>query len=119
MRVKNALGICTIFTYQALMFGDDFARLYSAATGNEITASELIKAGERIFNLLKVINVREGFTRKEDKVPETWLRPMKSPEGKIEMMDYYEERGWDIEKGIPTKQKLQELSLEEYTHFLM
>lgn len=136
MRVKNALGLCVIYTYQALIFGDDLARLYSAATGNDFTAGDLADAGERIFNLSKVINVREGFTRKEDKVPELWLRPMETPEGKIETMDYYEtkvmtkedfekilddyyeERGWNIEKGVPTKKKLQELGLEDYIDFL-
>jgi len=136
MRVNNALGICVIFTYQALLFGDDAARLYSAATGNNMTAGELAKAGERIHNLSKLVNVREGFTRKEDKVPELWLRPMETPEGKLETMDYYktkvmaredferilddyyEERGWDIEKGIPTRETLQMLGLEEYLNRL-
>ena len=132
MRVKNALGLCIIFTYQALIFGNDLTRLYSAATGNEVTAGDLVEAGERIFNLSKILNIREGFTRKDDKVPELWLRPMETPEGKIETMDYYEtkvmtrddfekilddyyeERGWDQKRGIPTKQKLRELGLEEY-----
>lgn len=135
MRVNNALGICSIFTYQALISGEDMARLYSAKTGNSLTAGELMKAGERISNIAKLINVREGFTRNEDKVPETWLRPMESPEGKIELMDYYgtqsltksdiekmldeyyDERGWNLKKGIPAKQKLQELGLEEYITF--
>lgn len=137
MRVKNALGLCIIFTYQALIFGDDLAGLYSATTGNAFTAGELIKTGERIFNMAKIINVREGFTREEDRVPETWFRPMESPEGTIEMMDYYEtkvitkedieknlddyykERGWNIKRGVPTKQILQNLGLEEYNNFLV
>jgi len=131
MRVKNALGLCTIYTYQGLLFGSDMARLYNAATGEDLTAGDLVERGERISNLAKIVNVREGFTRAEDKVPEVWFRPMESPEGRIEMQDYYqtktltkadveqllddyyEERGWD-ENGVPTKERLETLGLEAY-----
>lgn len=133
MRVKNALGLCIIYTYQGLLFGDDMAKLYNAATGENLSPEELVQHGERISNIAKVINVREGFTRKEDKVPEVWFRPMKSPEGTIEMQDYYQtktlteedvdrllddyydERGWDIVNGVPTLKKLRELALENYS----
>ena len=131
MRVKNALGLCTIYTYQGLLFGSDMARLYNAATGEDLTAGDLVERGERISNLAKIVNLREGFTRTEDKVPEVWFRPMESPEGRIEMQDYYqtktltkedvdqllddyyEERGWD-ENGVPTKERLETLGLEAY-----
>ncbi len=133
MRVKNALGLCSIYTYQGLIFGDDMARLYSAATDEDLSAGELVEHGERISNLAKVINVREGFTRADDKVPEVWFRPMESPEGRIEMQDYYqtkplteedvdrllddyyEERGWDLETGRPTKERLERLGLAGYS----
>jgi aldehyde:ferredoxin oxidoreductase len=131
MRVKNALGLCTIYTYQGLLFGDDMTRLYNAATGEDLSAGELAERGERISNLAKMVNVREGFTRAEDKVPEVWFRPMDSPDGRIEMRDYYqtktltrqdvdqllddyyEERGWD-KNGVPTKEKLETLGLDAY-----
>jgi aldehyde:ferredoxin oxidoreductase len=133
MRVKNALGLCIIYTYQGLVFGDDMAKLYNAATGEDLSPGELVEHGERISNIAKLLNVKEGFTRKEDKVPEVWFRPMKSPEGTIEMQDYYEtktltkedvekllddyydERGWDIVNGVPTLKKLRELALENYS----
>lgn len=137
MMINNATGLCSIYTYQAMIHGDDIARLYSASMGFDVTAADLMRCGERIFNISKLINIREGFTRIEDKVPETWLRPMESPEGKIVLMDYYatkpltkgdiekilqdyyDERGWDIEKGIPTKEKLSQLNLSEYASFLL
>lgn len=133
MRVKNALGICTIYTYQALVFGDDMARLYSAATGDEIGPGELIARGERISNLAKALNAREGFTRIDDRAPEVWFRPMQAPEGTIEMEDYfqtkvvtrndvermlddyYDERGWTREQGVPTPETLERLGLGEWT----
>ena len=131
MRVKNALGLCTIYTYQGLVFGDDMTRLYNAASGESLSAGDLIEHGERISNLAKMVNVKEGFTRKEDKVPDLWFRPMESPEGRIEMQDYYEtttltkedverllddyydERGWS-EDGTPTRERLEKLGLAAY-----
>ncbi len=129
MRVKNAIGLCTIYTYQALVFADDMARLYSAAVGEPVTARELIRRGERISNLAKMINVRDGFSRADDQPPDVWFRPMDAPEGRIEMEDYYqtkilhredlarmlddyyEERGWDKTSGHPTPEKLSALGL--------
>ena len=132
MRVKNALGLCTIYTYQALVFADEMARLYNAATGDDLSTGELVLHGERVSNLAKIINVREGFTRADDKPPEVWFRPMDAPEGRLEMRDYYDtkvltendvskilddyydERGWNPKTGIPCHEKLQELELHEY-----
>ena len=131
MRVKNALGLCTIYTYQALIFADDMAKLYNAATGDDLSAGDLVQYGERISNVAKLVNVREGFTRADDRPPEVWFRPMDAPEGRIEMRDYYEtkvltrddvarilddyydERGWDLQSGVPTRHRLEELSLAE------
>jgi aldehyde:ferredoxin oxidoreductase len=136
MRVKNALGLCTIYTYQALIFADDMARLFSAAVGDEVTARELIARGERISNIAKVINVRDGFGRADDQPPDVWFRPMEAPEGTIEIQDYfqtktltpddlarmlddyYDERGWDPSSGHPTARRLQEIGLTNYTNFV-
>jgi len=132
MRVKNALGLCTIYTYQALVFADEMARLYSAAVGDEVTARELIARGERVSNLAKLINARDGFTRADDQPPDVWFTPMQAPEGAIEMKDYfetkvlsrddlarmlddyYDERGWDIATGHPTPERLRAIQLEIY-----
>lgn len=129
MRVKNALGLCTIYTYQALVFADDMARLYSAAVGESVDARELIRKGERVSNLAKVVNARDGFTRSDDQPPDVWFTPMEAPEGRIEMEDYcrtkvltredlarmlddyYDERGWDVATGSPTEARLRELGL--------
>ena len=132
MRVKNALGLCTIYTYQGLIFGDDMTQLYNAASGENLSPGELVEHGERVSNIAKIVNVREGFSRKDDEVPALWFRPMESPEGRIEMKDYYqtktitkedvdrllndyyEERGWNPERGVPEPQRLRQLGLGEY-----
>jgi aldehyde:ferredoxin oxidoreductase len=133
MRVKNSLGLCAIYTYQGMIFGHDMAKLYNAASGEDLSAGELIKCGERISNLAKQVNARDGFSRVDDKIPELWFRPMDTPEGRIEMRDYfntkvitrddaemllddyYDERGWDVRQGTPTQEKLQTLGLSQYS----
>ena len=100
----------------------------SLSLGWDISIEELMKTGDRIFNLCRVFNVREGITRKDDCLPKRFFEPL--PEGPLKgvsftneefnmMLDYlYEFRGWDM-TGIPTKEKLVELGLhhavDEYT----
>jgi aldehyde:ferredoxin oxidoreductase len=111
------------------------SELFSTATGIEKKPDEFLKDAERALNLSKVLNAREGFDRKDDRFPEKWFESLKRPDldqelvlmdyfGKrritkedVECMlsDYYDEHGWDLEKGIPTKEKLIELGLEYTT----
>lgn len=113
----DATGMC-LFTSFALD-ADDYADLLTATTGIKIDSAELLKVGERIWNLQKLYNIKRGFGRKDDTLPERLLKePLKegAPAGQVwkgdEMLDeYYTLRGWDRE-GIPTPEKLRELSLE-------
>ncbi len=129
--VLNSLGTCFIWGALRMYSLDSLAELYSIVTGMEMSAGELEVAGERIFNLYKVLNVREGFDRADDAFPEVWLKPLETPDGVQQLTDYYgkhvitaedlehllddyyDERGWDVEKGIPTREKLSDLGLEE------
>jgi len=95
--------------------------IIAAATGWNVTIDELMKTGERIFNLCRAFNVREGMTRKDDTLPKRFTEPLPEgpykgeafPEKVLEkMLDYYYElRGWSKETGIPTRKKLEELEL--------
>jgi len=64
---------------------------YSAITGIEIDAAELLKKGERIFNMARIMNIRCGFNdRKYDRAPERWFEPLKGTDGNdYPMMDYF------------------------------
>jgi len=123
----TSLGICE-YRHHSLDIGK-LAEFYSTATGIEITPGEMQRAGERIWNLYKALNVREGFSRKDDRFPPRWLEPLKAASGEEVILrdclgqpistdnleglldDYYQERGWEIERGIPTKEKLMDLGL--------
>jgi aldehyde:ferredoxin oxidoreductase len=129
----NCLGICFRMQNSILYDSRIAAELYSAATGIEKNPQELLRDAERAYNLYKMLNVREGFNRKDDRFPDQWFAPLRRPDkgedlvltdyfgkksltrGEVErMLDaYYEEKGWDKEKGIPTREKLIELGIEE------
>lgn len=92
------------------------------ATGWDFTVGELMKTGERIFSLCRAFNVREGITRKDDRLPRRFTEPL--PEGPYKgeafsedqferMLDhFYKLRGWNEKTGIPTREKLEELELK-------
>jgi aldehyde:ferredoxin oxidoreductase len=98
-----------------------FGKLLTTATGRpEFADPEYLKiVGERIFNLERMFNIREGFSAKEDAMPARFMNePM--PDGpsagqvfELEplLADYYKVRGWDPETGIPLDTKLDELGL--------
>ncbi len=103
----------------------DTARLmadfYNAVTGEKISPQECITIGERVVNLERAFNIREGLTRKDDSLPDRFTKepmpdgPLKGQRVNLEPMlsEYYEFRGWDKDTGIPKRKKLEELGLEE------
>ena len=96
--------------------------LFQAATGAEMDYAEFLRAGERLLNLDRAFNVREGFRRADDHPP---LRMMHEtvphfdyPPITREVLDgmldeYYAANGWDLETSIPTTQKLLSLGMED------
>ncbi len=109
--------IACLFTTFALT-PDIYAQLLSTVTGIEMDGNALLKTGERIWNIEKLFNLREGLSRKDDTLPKRLLeQPLKhglSKGYKIEfellLDEYYKIRGWD-ENGIPRQEKLKELGL--------
>jgi len=114
----DASGFCLFTTFG--IGAEIIANVLSAATGIDYTPAELLKCGERIWNLERLFNLACGFTAKDDTLPPRILKePQKygAYKGKVhrlpEMLpEYYQLRGWNKE-GIPTKEKLAELNLTE------
>ena len=112
----------------AMAYADLFITATAAVAGRETSIAELRVWGERAVNLYKILNVRAGFSRKDDKFPKRWFEPV-FVEGKEVMLqdyfenpltsqdcerlldDYYDERGWNVKKGIPQKDTLERLGL--------
>jgi aldehyde:ferredoxin oxidoreductase len=108
----------------------DLANYYTLATGIPMTDAELDKDGERIENLARLFNIREGKgTREYDTLPwkiENVPVPDEGPakgvcvsdeELQLGLDDYYAARGWDS-NGVPTVEKLESLGLGEYAYIV-
>ena len=112
----DSIGLC-LFTSFALGAAE-YADIYNSVVGTNWTGDDILKAGERIYNLEKQFNIAAGILPEEDTLPERFLNePMPSgpTEGQVHHLDkllpeYYQLRGWDS-KGVPTKEKLKELEL--------
>jgi aldehyde:ferredoxin oxidoreductase len=95
-----------------------FARMLSAVTGVSYATGDMIRVGERVWNLERLYNLREGFARRDDTLPPRLLNeapadgPSKGWVVQLEPMlkEYYRGRGWD-ENGVPTHKKLSELEI--------
>jgi aldehyde:ferredoxin oxidoreductase len=95
--------------------------LYNAACGFNWQLSDLLKCGERGWNLKRVINNRLGLTRENDRLPKAFMKPFDEligtsdgfvPDVQAMLEAYYEARGWDEVSGYPTERKLIELGLD-------
>lgn len=114
--VVDSLGICLFTTFGIGL--PEIAAMYRTAAGEDISDEELLKSGERIWNMEKSYNLKNGFGKADDTLPPRLLNdpiPEGPAKGKVSMLDvmlkeYYEVRGWD-ENGIPTEEKLKELDL--------
>ena len=102
----------------------DYTDALSSATGWPFTLKELRSIAERSWNLTRLFNVREGFTRKDDTLPErlfTQASTRGPSKGQVvdrdsfeKMLDeYYQVVGWERHTGVPTQEKLMELGIEK------
>jgi aldehyde:ferredoxin oxidoreductase len=107
----------------------DMAKLYTLVTGYEMTPEELSLAGQRINTLARLINIREGLSRKDDTLP--W-KVMNQPipddgpakgavvtQAELDLLldDYYQSRGWTAD-GVPTKSLLDTLGMEDLANII-
>jgi aldehyde:ferredoxin oxidoreductase len=99
---------------------DRAAEVIETATGLKMSGSEVRHVGERIINIERAFNVREGIRRNDDSLPPRF-RLETLPEGPSKgttfeqepMLDeYYAERGWNKITGIPTRETLEKLQLD-------
>jgi len=119
MHFLNSAVCC----YFVVMYGrvgfERMTKLVNAVTGWDTSLVELMNAGERVMNLARIFNIREGFTEADDTLPQRFFS--KHTSGPLQTAvdpaifqtaknNYYSLLGW--ENGIPTKAKLAELGIE-------
>jgi len=112
--IDDALGMCaglSSFPLKPPYHIHNYPKLISAGAGIEMDEDKLSQAAKRYRTLVRAINVRRGMRRKDEKPPENhWKK--RFPELEKDLLDsYYKLKGWNDE-GIPTKESLQELSLD-------
>lgn len=113
--VVDSAGICLFLTFA--IGAEEIRDFYNAATGQNVTADDLMLAGDRIWNLERLFNLKAGIDPSQDTLPKRILEepvvngPHKGSVAKLSALlpEYYKERGW--ENGVPTEEKLKELGL--------
>lgn len=116
--VTNSLVLC----YFANVAPETVLELVNAACGLDWDLSELIRSGERAWNLKRAINHRLGLTGRNDRLPKALLVPYADddpfgkngylPDFKAMLAAYYAARGWDPQTGFPKPEKLNEIGLD-------
>jgi aldehyde:ferredoxin oxidoreductase len=115
--VVDSVGSCLFITFAIGL--PEVAAMLRTATGIDYTDEDVLLAGERTWNLEKLFNLKAGFTKADDILPPRLLNeplPSGAAKGRVNELnimlpEYYKGRGWD-EEGIPTKEKLEELSID-------
>ena len=118
--VIDALEPCkNIMQNMEILTFDRASKVIEACTGLKMSPADVRRVGERIVNVERAFNVREGIRRRDDTLPRRF-REETLPEGAsagtvfdLEPMldEYYDERGWDRETGIPHAETLERLGL--------
>lgn len=115
--VANSLVLCVF----ANVPPETVLGLINAACGFVWQLSDMQRSGERGWNLKRAINIRLGLTQQNDRLPKPLLQPYSDqPEGAVRyspdfepMLEaYYAARGWDLDTGVPTKEKLVSLGMD-------
>ncbi len=110
----NALTLCQFMNPGV----ENMLLATNAATGWDLGAEDLMTLGKRIATLKRMLNVRRGVTRADDRLPDLLLKPLNDggTEGAVPDVDVllsgaYAEYGWDQATGLPTRETLERLGL--------
>ena len=121
--VLHSLLVCDMPAKFIPLSLDDYANYFQAVTGESISKNDFLTIAGRIETLIRMINLREGFTRKDDTLPyRTLFEPLPDGPAKGQFIgeenlnrmidDYYACRGWDS-AGVPTPSTLQKYGLSD------
>ena len=123
--VDDAIGTCAFLSSFRGQFGGrtpyhihNLPEIISLATGIDLDSDRLWEIARRNRNLVRALNVRRGLRRKDEKPPEDHWK-IRDPEMETKMLEaYYEFKGWNKD-GIPTKETLNKLGLEDVSEDLI
>ena len=114
--VSDSIGICVWAIIPVTLI----TAMINASTGWDVDLDQLLKSGERIFQLQRALSCKLGISAKDDVLPELTTRPIQEggTEGHVPNMDkmlpeYYALRDWDKATGKPSKKRLESLGMSE------
>jgi aldehyde:ferredoxin oxidoreductase len=101
---------------------DEVVGAVRAATGWDLDVRDILRIGERATNLARAFNIREGFSRQDDALPERLFHPLENgalagvainkTEFEQALTELYRQKGWNPETSAPTRERLRELDIE-------
>jgi aldehyde:ferredoxin oxidoreductase len=116
----DSLTACKFVFFAATL--EEYAKALNGISGKRITAQDLLKTGERIYYNERVMNAMNGFSRKDDVLPERFftregssgegihVAPISRKDFQETLLNYYRVRGLD-EDGMPIREKCGELGI--------
>jgi aldehyde:ferredoxin oxidoreductase len=121
--MEKTVGFCFFGPApRSFILPEDVLAAINAATGWNVDIAELLRIGERGTNLARLFNAREGFSRKDDVLPERLFSGLENGALKGQAMpreDFeralthlYTLKGWDPQTGTPLRPRLESLSLD-------
>ena len=112
--IRDSLVLCGMIPFNTLQLAD----LTKVVTGWDTSSVEQLRVAERILTMFRLINIREGLSAEDDKLPERFFQPKSGalankPLDHKKMEEaksyYYTLMGWDPKTGVPLKEKVEEL----------
>jgi aldehyde:ferredoxin oxidoreductase len=122
--ILGSLGICARAQVNRFYNAGLCAQLYESVTGIATGLDDLRERADRAWTLLRMANIREGFSKDNDSPPEKWFGlqgfrnymtedPISREEVLKMIEEYYDEQGWDVSTGIPKPDRLEALGLTD------
>jgi aldehyde:ferredoxin oxidoreductase len=124
-RMQDCLGCCHFgFAPRGPMNIQRLIDMINAITGWGADISELMEGGERAITMSRIYNQREGFTERDDHLPEKFTQDMKDGPYRDKLgiekagfyrmrSDFYDEMGWDRDTGYPTAERIRKLGIDD------
>jgi aldehyde:ferredoxin oxidoreductase len=112
--LRNQVALCHFLAYDDAQSLD----IIKAVTGWDITPDEMTTTARRGLTLARLFNLREGFTRADDRLPARFSEDLPKHKGLTAeqqsaiVTEYYVKQGWDSERGVPTAETIRALEIE-------
>jgi aldehyde:ferredoxin oxidoreductase len=112
--LRNQVALCHFLAYDDAQSLD----IIKAVTGWDITPEEMTTTARRGLTLARLFNLREGFTRADDRLPARFSEDLPKHKGLTAeqqsaiVTEYYVKQGWDSERGVPTAETIRALEIE-------